>query len=248
MRLQGQYQEAQPINQPWRNVGGLYLALVLSVDPATGTCGVELEEGSQPVAAHVVSPNANSSNGWVWLPQQGDLVVVGFLQKNSSMPVILGSLYAVNDTKHATNPEDMTLRHKSGTNLIISQDGTATLTGKAGAFVQLKANGDVEVKHSSSSADVSLNTNGVDIQKGTVKAHVGSDKVLLDANTSGAGATIEVLPSGAINITPGPGSIINLANGSEFVCKGGDVTSSPIGPVPDHYHLLIPSSTKVLAG
>lgn len=228
---------------------GLHLALVITVDPVTGTCGVELSEGSQPTAAHVMSPNANQSTGWIWLPQVGDMVVVGFLDGNSSMPLILGSLYAANDTLHGQNAGEMTLKHQSGSKMVIANDGTVTLTGKAGAFLRMAVNGDVELKHATSNADVTMDTNGVTISQGTVFAQIKNAEVLLDANSSGGGAKVELFPSGLINITPGAASLINLAGGGAFVVREGDVTSSPIGgPVADHFHTVFATSVKVNAG
>lgn len=246
MRRQGYYSEPEAVHQPWRGNVGLHLAKVLTVDPATGTCGVEITEGSQPLPATVVSPNANSGNGLIWLPQVGDLVVVGFLDTNATMPIILGSLYAKNDTLHSTNDGDMTVRHQSGTSLVIAKDGTITITQAAGATVTMKPNGDVEVKHATSNADVLLDSAGVELTQGSVKAHVGTDKISLDA---GGGAKIDILPGGGITVTPGGSGVINLGGGTNFVIRDGDVTGPPVGVgVPDHYHVLIPSSTKVIAG
>lgn len=247
MMRQAGYGEPQRLQQPWRSMGGLHLALVLSVDPTTGTCGVELSEGSQPVPASIMAPNANASSGWIWLPQVNDLVVVGFLEKNSSMPVILGSLYAANDTLHNLNEGDMTLLHKTGSKLKVANDGAVTLTQQAGAAVTMDTDGDVHVTHATSGAEFHLDTNGADLKHGSVRAHVGTDnKILLEG---GGGASVEITAAGAVNVTPGPGHILTLAGGGNFVARAGDVTSSPFGdPVPDHYHILIATSTKVYAG
>jgi hypothetical protein len=162
---------------------------------------------------------------------------------------VLGSIYAREDTLPDTAAGACTLKHQSGASLSIQPDSTLTLSGKAGGLVQIDPNGNIELSNAGQNVDVTLDSNGVTLLHGTVKAQVHNDKVLLDANSGGGGAKIEIDASGAITITPGAGHIINLAGGTAGVMREGDVTSSPFGgSVPDHYHVLQVGSSKVVAG
>ena len=81
--------------------GGLFLAEVLDlVDPQGlaqvkvrlhATAGVSDQDG--PVWASVASPFAGDDRGAFWMPDVGDLVVVGFVQGDARLPIVLGGLW-----------------------------------------------------------------------------------------------------------------------------------------------------------
>src|SRR5947209_6430876 len=98
MRRQAYYRAPRVVQTPGANFHMLFMARVLQVNPTAGTCRVRLAEASQPVDAFVMTPHGNAAGGWVWLPAVDDLVVVALLQGHKALPVILGSIYAREDT------------------------------------------------------------------------------------------------------------------------------------------------------
>lgn len=53
-----------------------------------------LEEGSGKIWARLLSPDAGKDRGWLFRPEQGDEVVLGFLNNDPRQAVILGSLFS----------------------------------------------------------------------------------------------------------------------------------------------------------
>lgn len=242
MRKQAGYGETTCNRDAWRGMNGIYLAKVLAVDATTGLVALEMAEGSQPVDAMVMTPAASATTGWIWLPQPDDLVVCAFLHGNSSRPVILGSVYALNDTRHSVLPGDLTVRHQSGTSLVVAADGTVTLTQVGGStFVLSETN--ATLTHAGSTVDVDQDGHIVATGPNGQKATLDGARVKLEAGT----AKIQILQDSGILVTPGGSGVINLG-GNTPVIRQGDATGSPIGPVADHYHLMIGGSSVVIAG
>lgn len=228
MRRQAFLPEPEAVLHPGRNLTGLYLGKVLTVDPKAGLVRVELLDGAQPTAARMLVPAAAPGTGWVWLPQVGDLVVVGFLHGNNGMPVVMGALHGLSDALPSQQAGALTLHHPSGTTLVVAKDGTATLTQASGSFVTLTPNGGIELKDTTGGADVKLESTGLTISQG--------------------GAVAQITPAGTINLTPALGGVVNLGSSTNFVCVEGDATSPPIGTLATHTHTLINSQVKVTAG
>jgi phage baseplate assembly protein V len=224
---------------------GLFMGRVISVDPATYTAKVEVEDGSVTIQTTVMTLRAHDTRGWTWLPEEGELVVVAFLGGAKTRPVILGSMFDSRDGLPNTEEGSVTLAHKSGTTLKIDADGDVHLTHPAGHTVNLDAT-KVELTHDNGQR---LTLSGT--QAELTSADQASAVTLTDAKVTlvSNGSSVEVNDAGSINIFPGAGATVSLGSpGSEFAVRGNDVTSPPIGPLASHTHTLIASGSIVLIG
>jgi phage baseplate assembly protein V len=224
---------------------GLFMGRVISVDPATYTAKVEIEDGSVTIQTTVMTLRAHDTRGWTWLPEEGELVVVAFLGGAKTRPVILGSMFDSRDGLPNTEEGSVTLAHKSGTTLKIDADGDVHLTHPTGHTVNLDAT-KVELTHQGGQKITLTGTKvELDSANGVGKVTVDNTVTKLESN----GNKVELTSAGTINIFPSPSGLVNLGDfGIEFAARGGDVTSSPIGPVPDHFHTIIAGGTKVVIG
>lgn len=244
------------------SLAGLFMARVISVDAATYTAHVEIEDGSILPKVTVSTLRAHNGNGWAWLPQEGELVVVAFLGGAKVRGVILGSMFDSRDTLPNTQAGSATLLHQSGTKLQIDQNGDIHLTHTSGSddsidannhtithhgtTAQIQSNGDVVVTHASGQKITLTGTRvEADSANGQSKLTVDNTKATLQSN----GSSVEVDNAGAINIFPAAGAVVNLgAGGTNFAVRDSDFTGPPIGPLASHTHQVIATTTKVIVG
>jgi phage baseplate assembly protein gpV len=240
---------------------GLLMARVISTDPATYTAQVEVEEGSQSIEAAIMALRAFDGRGWNWLPEENELVVLGFLGGAKTRPVILGSLFARLDTIPNTEEGSVTLHHRSGTVLTIDASGDIHLTHESGSdetidasnhtithhgtTAQFQSNGDVVVTHANGQMVTLTGT------KAEIDSANGGSKLTVDnslAKLESGGSSVEVDNAGAINIFPAPGQIVNLGTGgTNFAVRDGDFTGPASAGTP-HTHQVFASGGIVIIG
>jgi uncharacterized protein involved in type VI secretion and phage assembly len=122
--------------------------------------------------AFVAQVYAGDGYGTVWLPEQGDQVVVAFMKGQLSRPVVLGSIYAKKRKPKAgrTDSEDPKIFRTKGGHYLLMEDKKGQrielvdLTGKNSVVIDSEANS-VTVKASSNltleaGSDITINAGG----------------------------------------------------------------------------------------
>lgn len=235
---------------------GLYMGRVLSVDPATYSAKVEVEDGSVTIQTTVMTLRAHNATGWTWLPEEGELVVVAFLGGAKTRPVIMGSMFDSHDTIPNTEEGATALTHKSGAVLTIDASGDIHLAHPNGhridlagddvTVTQAQGGGKFEVTHQDGQKITLEGTSAV------VTSADGDTKITLDdtvATIESGASRIEVHKDAHINIFSNATAVVSLGTGgSKFAIRQDDFTGPPIGSLASHTHQVISSQTKVIIG
>lgn len=276
MRPQAHYPERQEVSQQDTRMTGIFMARVVTVDPATGLLDCELVDGSHIFRATCMALHAGSASGWLWLPEVEQLVVMAFLQGHKALPVVLGSLFADKDTPPTQAANEALLKHQSGSTLRIQENGDVIVTHNAGplirvqgdqisiqaegASIELFPTGDIQVTHPNGSnirvdeTKVSINSDEGSI----IEVDAGSGFIRLQHST-GNRIRVEEL---SIVIQDAAGNNITLDSdngkvtvsvsgtielgGTTAVVLDGDITTP--GGSPSHTHNVIASSVKLKGG
>ena len=178
------------------NLWGLYPGIAKNVlDPdGRGRITVTFDwiaEGYESELAHVAQIYAGADHGAVWTPEEGDQVVVSFLNGQLSNPVVLGSIY---------NKKNMPLQTRT-------QQGDPKLFQTKGGHYLLMEDGQgkrIELSDTDGANQVIIDTEANSI---TVRA---TQDVTVEAGgnlTLSAGGSIDITASGAITVS---GSTISL--------------------------------------
>lgn len=214
--------------------GGLFLAEVVDLkDPDSlarvqvrlhATAGVADQDG--PVWASVVSGFAGDQRGAFWMPDVGDLVVVGFAQGDARMALVLGGVWhggasAPETMDGAGNNYLKVIRSRNGVTITLDdQDGQESITLETPGGQSLKlsdgpgvclledANGN-SIKLESSgitvtaSAKITVNASQVNVSAGMVKVDAGMSKFsgVVKCDTLIASAVV------SSSYTPGAGNV-----------------------------------------
>lgn len=99
-----------------------------NADPdGVGRVKVALTGDAAPadVWARVAAPFAGDDRGLVLLPQIGDEVLIGFLDAEGRVPVVLGALWNGSDRPPTTNPRERLLRSTDGHKISLLDSGDA---------------------------------------------------------------------------------------------------------------------------
>jgi len=113
---------------------------------------------SVPIASLMAGDN---NRGFICKPQVGDLVIIGLLNNSDYSPVVLGYVYSEKDGNPCLDKDEVIYKHKSGTTVMISDDGTVTINAK-----KIALHGDRTSGHSHSYDDTS--------DSGTISKTTGS--------------------------------------------------------------------------
>jgi len=137
--------------------------------------------------ARVAAPYAGQDHGWVFWPEVGDEVVLGFFSDDPRQAVILGSLYgpARKPPEAAGDPADPNTKRaivsKSGTSILIDDDKKAlTLQTPGGNKVTVDDDAKAITLEDQNGNSVTLDSNGITLKSAadfTVDA--GSGKVVI---------------------------------------------------------------------
>ncbi len=101
------------------------------------------KEDDDGLWAKLSGPSASEDSGFIWYPEVGDQVVVGFLMNDPRFPVILGSLYsrthsAYNDHKPEAGNNQKAIVTRSHMKLVFEEDKKIiTLTTPGGNFLEI---------------------------------------------------------------------------------------------------------------
>jgi len=155
----------------------------------------------------VAAPMAGNDRGVFFLPEVGDEVVVGFVQGDMHVPIVLGGLWGGKDRPPATNEdgknnlrlvksrsghiirlddtdgaEKIEVIDKSGKNSVTIDTQSNTITIKAATDLVLEAdNGKVSIK--GASVEVTATKQGVKIEGGTTVDVNGAQQVNVKGGT-----------------------------------------------------------------
>jgi uncharacterized protein involved in type VI secretion and phage assembly len=142
--------------------------------------------------AFVAQVYAGDGYGTVWLPEQGDQVVVAFMKGQLSRPVVLGSIYAKARTPKTgrTDSEDPKIFRTKGGHYLLMEDKKGKrielvdLTGKNSVVIDSEANS-VTVKASGSltldaGSDITINAGGSLTIKATAQVSVSGSTISLN--------------------------------------------------------------------
>lgn len=141
--------------------------------------------------ASVAQVYAGDGYGAVWLPEQGDQVVVAFMKGQLSRPVVLGSIYAKarKPTEGRTDNEDPKVFRTKGGHYLLMEDKQ----GKRIELVDLTGKNSVVIDSEANSVTVKA--------EGSLTLDAGSDV------TISAGGSLTITASGEVSVT---GTTINL--------------------------------------
>jgi uncharacterized protein involved in type VI secretion and phage assembly len=177
-----------------------------------------------PVWARVASPFAGSERGGFFIPDQGDEVLVVFVNGDPRFPVVVGGLWSSN----AKPPESLsgsavdrwTIKSKQGTRIAIVEESSPTISLKTPGGVEATftddGGGKVEIK--AAGTTVTIDSQGVSIQSGgTIKmqcsqVEVSAGMVKVDAAMAKFSGMVkcEVLQATTVigsTYTPGAGNV-----------------------------------------
>ena len=134
----------------------------------------------------VMTPDAGgpSNRGFVFIPEVGDYVMLGFRYNDPNRPFVIGSVF--NGTTGAgggSGNNSKTIKTKSGSTIAFQEDKKSiTITDGAGNSVALDGAGNISV---SSSASISLSTGSSSITlKSSGEISISGDKITIDGKTS----------------------------------------------------------------
>jgi uncharacterized protein involved in type VI secretion and phage assembly len=141
--------------------------------------------------AAVAQIYAGDGYGTVWLPEQGDQVVVAFMKGQLSRPVVLGSIYAKSrkpETGRTDSADPKIFRTKGGHYLLMEDK-----QGKRIELVDLTGNNSVVIDSEANSVTVKA--------EGNLTLEAGADL------TINAGGSLTITASGQVSVS---GATINL--------------------------------------
>ncbi len=210
------------------------LAQVVSVDDPQGHSRVQIRllsfdgvtDQDAPVWARVAAPFAGDNRGAFMIPDVGDEVLVTFVNGDTRMPVVIGSLWSGS----AQPPEQLggqrvdrwTLKGKAGTRIAIEEESqgseTISFTSPGGTSGRLTESGGGQIELRTGGTTVTLTGSNVNIET-TLDVRVAATSVTVDAPmlTVNAGMSVfngviqaqTVIGTSAVfaSYTPGAGNI-----------------------------------------
>jgi phage baseplate assembly protein V len=191
--------------QAIQNMRLLGVGIVTSFDPNTFSCQVAFQpEDEQNKTLSNWMPIASTAigNGFgiCFSPNIGDQAIVGFLDGQQNLPVVLGFIYSNLARPESTPAGQFLIRHKSGS--FISMDGVGNITIESPQTITLNG----ENVNITTSKDCTITTEDKCTINATGKCSViSSNEVLID------GDTVTINSASTANITA---NAINLSDGS----------------------------------
>ncbi|MBS9775035.1 MAG: DUF2345 domain-containing protein [Tenacibaculum sp.] len=118
----------------------------------------------------VISPDAGSSKnvdknrGFVFIPEIGDEVLVGFKHNDPNRPFVMGSLFNSQNMQNANNNNIKSIITKSGNNISLNDENQSiSITNPSGSQIILQKNGNISIHAPNtltlSATDINLNAN-----------------------------------------------------------------------------------------
>jgi uncharacterized protein involved in type VI secretion and phage assembly len=174
---------------------GVALGVVEALDDPESTNRVKVRlpwraDGGEGVWARVAAPDAGDGYGVVAIPNVGQEVVVGYVDGDPAVPVVLGQLFNGKAAAPLTiDPDKNAVRSWTtpGGHVLTLDDGDSAaisiVSGKGHSLVIDDANGAVTITHKDSSNAITLSSDGIEINaaKGDLTLKAASGTVTIDA-------------------------------------------------------------------
>ena len=214
-----------------RKAGGLTLGTVEALDDPDSANRVKVrlpwrEDSGEGVWARVASPDAGDGYGAVVIPNVGQEVVLGYVDGDASVPVVLGQLFNGKAAPPITIDPDKnavrTIVTPGGHALTLDDGDEAAITllsGKGHSVVIDDANGAVVVTHKDSSNTVTVSSDGIELTaaQGDIVLKASSGSVKIDAmkfegkatgpSSLESSATFDLKASGPLGLK---GALVNI--------------------------------------
>jgi uncharacterized protein involved in type VI secretion and phage assembly len=211
--------------------GGLALGIVEALDDPESANRVKVRlpwraDSGEGVWARVAAADAGDGYGAVMIPNVGQEVVMGYVDGDPSVPVVLGQLFNGKAAPPVTiDPDKNTVRTlvTPGGHAITLDDGDAAAvsitSGKGHSVVIDDKDGAVVVTHKDSSNTVTVSSDGIELNasQGDIVLKAASGAVKIDAMTfegkaNGpskleSSATIDLKASGPLGLK---GALVNI--------------------------------------
>ena len=82
--------------------------------------------------------SANGAHGFMWIPEEGDEVLVAFVNGDPKAPVVIGSLYSAQRKPPSAEPDERVLKTRKGHCILISdKDGEERIEITTGGGLKL---------------------------------------------------------------------------------------------------------------
>lgn len=133
---------------------------VVAVDPKTAKARVEIEDIDKVITywLPVIMPKTQDDK-FYWLPDIGELVLIGFLDYGIEQGFILGSIYNEKDTPPVSDQNKMHIKFKDGTVIEYDRANNTLLIDVKGS-ITIKASGNVNI---SSGTQMTLQAPRIDL-------------------------------------------------------------------------------------
>ena len=181
---------------------GHYLAEVVSVQDPDRLTRVQVKlvsfdsDQDSPIWARVAAPFAGGNRGAFLVPDVGDEVLVAFVNSDSRLPIVVGSLWNGKQPAPETIGESIdrwSIVSKAGSRIAIVETSPATATisfeTPNGVSGVLTDSGDGEIEFSAAGSTITLNAQGVSIET-AAKVNVQASQVEVSAGQVTVNAAI----------------------------------------------------------
>jgi uncharacterized protein involved in type VI secretion and phage assembly len=161
---------------------GTYLAEVISVQDPDSMARVQVRllnfdgigEQDGPIWARVAVPFAGADRGAFFIPDVGDEVLISFVQGDSRLPIVIGSMWngaaSPPETISGDSVDRWTFVGKAGTRIAIVEesDGQAQISlttpnDEGSVLVTQESNGKIEIKITSGSK-ITIDSQGISLE------------------------------------------------------------------------------------
>ncbi|TVZ37371.1 hypothetical protein P886_1712 [Alteromonadaceae bacterium 2753L.S.0a.02] len=214
--------------------GNTHLAEVVAVNDPDGKNRVQIKllsyddatDQDAPVWARVAVPFAGNDRGAFLIPDVGDEVLVSFVNGDTRMPVVIGSLWNGADSAPESLPGDSvdrwTFTGKAGTRIAIVEESSGSETIKfstpSGTTGELTDAGGGKVEFVTGGNTITMDSSGVtvntsaNVQVQATMVQISASMVTVDAGMSKFSGVVQadtVITNSCIaaSYTPGAGNI-----------------------------------------
>ncbi len=169
-------------------VPGLQVGIVTDIEDPQGEERVRIrlplvDAGDDGVWARLASPDAGPQRGWVFRPEPGDEVVVGFFDDDPRLPVVLGMLHSsARPAPHAADADNPRkgLLTRSGLRLLFDDEGkSVTLATPEGRELRLGDDDAAMTLSDGNGNRLVLDDSGITLEsRGAIRIRAGGDASL----------------------------------------------------------------------
>lgn len=183
----------------------------------------------------VAGSKANLQNGESWAPEEGDMVLVQFINGNVHQPVVTGYLYPADVEKQGLTPSTADVsggsryyRRCNRTTEEIKKDGTREVYVDKDEILVVKGHGTVTIQEGNLAINVQTGTATINVA-GNAEVHSDGNLTASAVGTATvSGAIVDIESSGQINIT-GSGAIVASGASLSVTSTGSGTTTVSSG-------------------